>query len=443
MQKLRLSIYFYLILMLFAGLVTGADKAPLTLDAAIQIALQENHYLKSRGLEVKTAAAGQKASRGDLLPQLDAYAGYLRTSNPMLVIPMKEFGGEPPPVFTRNHYQAGLSFSLPLYEGGRRWHKVTASDLSKLIAEQQLSFSRQEIIANVTNTFNQVLSFKALENAQLKALNSLKKAQADTQKRLDLGRAAPVEMMKMETQVARQEQDLIHTRQAALRARQGLAVLLGKNPALLNEPEGQLTTTIPELPADDKATLETTIAQRPDIRKTQEEVKLAATEIKLQSGYHLPDIALIGDYGQRTGSGLNDNEEVWSAGINVKFNLYAGGQIKAKVTQAEARLEAAQERLAQQKLTAMAEIVQAESNIEEAGQRIKMADKTIASARETYRIEELKYNTGASTITDSLLAQAAWFEATALKAEAVYELEKAIVDYKLACGSIEEGKNND
>lgn len=437
MHKFYLSFCICIILMLTAGLVGGVERNTLTLDVAIQIALQENHYLKSRGLEVKTAAAGQKLSRGDLLPQLDAYAGYLRTANSMLVIPMQEFGGEPP-AFTRNHYRAGLSLSLPLYEGGRRWHKVTASDLSKLIAEQQLNFSLQEVIANVTNTFKQVLSFKALEKAQYKVLGSLKKAQADTLKRVELGRAAPVELMKMETQVARQEQELIHVRQASLRALQGLASLLGKNPLLIDEPEGQLATTIPKLPVKDKATLEKIIVQRPDIRKTQEEMKLATTEIKFQEGYHLPDIALIGDYGMRAGSGLNDSEEVWSAGINVKFNLYAGGQIKAKVNQAGVRYEAARERLEQQKLTAMTEIVQAESTIQEAGQRIKMADKIIVSARETYRIEELKYNLGASTITDSLLAQAAWFDATALKAAAVYELEKAIVDYRLACGTITE-----
>ncbi len=437
MQRLYISIGFCLVLMFFTVGVARAEKSPLTLSAAIQIALQENHYLKSRGLDVKNAVAGQKGSRGSLLPRLDTYAGYLRTSNPMLVIPMQGVGGESP-VFTRNHYQAGLGITFPLYEGGRRWHQVTASDLSKLIAEQQLSFSRQEIIANVTNTFNQILSFKVLEKAQHKVLGSLKKAQSDTEKRVDLGRAAPVELMKMETQVARQEQEIIHTRQAALRARQSLAALLGKNPALLDEPEGQLTTIIPKLPAKDKATLKIIITQRPDIKKTQEELKLAATEIKLNKGYHLPDIALIGDYGLRTGSGLNDSEEVWSAGVNVKFNLYAGGQIKAKVNQAEAQYEAARERLEQQKLNAMTEIVQAESNIQEAGQRIKMADKIIISARETYRIEELKYSVGAGTITDSLLAQAAWFDAIALKATAIYELEKAIVDYRLACGTISD-----
>ena len=68
-----------------------------------------------------------------------------------------------------------------------------------------------------------------------------------------------------------------------------------------------------------------------------------------------------------------------------------------------------------------------------------MAIKAIRSAQESYRIEELKYRTGAGTITDSLLAQAAWFQTEALKAGAVYELEKAVVDYRLATGIIEEG----
>ena len=87
----------------------------------------------------------------------------------------------------------------------------------------------------------------------------------------------------------------------------------------------------------------------------------------------------------------------------------------------------------------MTEIHQARSRIKEAGNRIQMAAQAILSARESYRIEDLKYRTGAGTITDSLLAQAAWFQAEALKAEAVYELEKAMVDYRLATGTIKEG----
>ena len=416
----------------------AADHHALSLHEAIAAALRNNPLIKARGAEVAGAVEGEKASKGELLPRLDAYTGYQRTSDPVVVVPIKGFNTTPP-TFSRDHYQAGIAFSLPLYEGGRRWTRITAAELSKAIADQELTFSRQETIANVTNTFKQILSLQELETAQQQSLDALKKARDDVDRRLELGRAAPVDLMKMDAQVAREEQDLIHTREAARRSRQLLAALLGRNPAVLPAVAGKLSSDVPPLPEADEETLAAMVEKRPDIRKTAREVELAAANVKLQRGYHFPDVALTGDYGQRAGSGLNDSEEVWTAGVNVRFNVFNGGVISARVRQAEAGLAAARERLRQQKLAAMTEIQQARSRMREADGKIAMALKTIQSARESYRIEELKYRTGAGTITDSLLAQAAWFQAEALKAEAVYELEKAVVDYRLATGVIEEG----
>lgn len=438
MKKVHQYVSICLLLFLLPAGGLAADSQSLSLHEAITIALRDSPFLQARSSEVRGAVEGEKASKRQLLPRLDAYAGYQRTSDPMVVVPIKGFNAAPP-AFSRDHYQTGLTFSFPLYEGGRRWTRITTAKLAKAIAGQELVFSRQETIANVTNTFNQILSLKELERAQQLALAALKKARKDTQKRVELGRAAPVELMKMNTQVAQEEQDLIHTRKATVRARQALAALLGKNPVTLPAVKGKLSTTAPELPKVTEAHLEAAIKKRPDIQKALQEVKLAAANIKLQRGYNLPDIDLLGDYGQRAGSGFNDNEEVWTAGIKLNFNVFNGGVTSARIRQATAGLAAAKEKLRQQKLTAMTEVQQARSRIEEADNRITMAIKTIESAKESYRIEELKYRTGAGTITDSLLAQAAWFQAEALKAGAVYELEKAIIDYRLATGIIEEG----
>ncbi len=438
MKKVYLYLSCYLFLILLPFDVSAAGSHTLTLNKAIAIALRDSPLLQARKLELTGAIEGEKASKGELFPRLDAYAGYQRTSDPVVVVPIKGFNAAPP-VFSRDHYQTGLTFSFLLYEGGRNWTRITSSKLAKTIAGKNLKFSQQEIVANVTNTFKQILSLKELEMAQQRALAALKKSRSDTKKRFETGRAAPVELMKIDTQVAQEEHDLIHTREAGIRTLQALTALLGKTPAVLPTVVGELSTAVPELPETTEAHLEEMIKKRPDIQKLFQEVKLAATNVKLEKGYNLPDITLLGDYGQRAGSGLNENEEVWTAGVNVSFNLFNGGVTSARIRKAEAGLFAARKRLQQQRLTAMTEIQQARSQIKEAGNRIQMAIKTIRSAKESYRIEDLKYRAGASTITDSLLAQAAWFQAEALKAGAVYELEKAIIDYRLATGTIKEG----
>lgn len=422
-------------LLLLAPAVEAAGPA-LSLHQAINRALENNPRLQAGSTRIESAKAGKEASQGTLYPRLDAYAGYTRTNNPMLIIPMKALPPASTPEFTRNHYRAGLNAVLPLYEGGRRWAKITMAELGEKISRQGLASSRQEIIAAVTRTFDLILSLAALEKAQGKALAALEKARDDARRRLQLGRAAPVEVMKMDTQVADQRYALTHTRQARLRARQQLAALLGDDPGAPPEVSGRLSTevNIPEATGADDQKL---VAARPDLQKAARQIELTDNKIKLENGGNLPDISLVGDYGRRAGSGMNDHEEVWSAGVNLTFNLFAGGSISARVRQAEKQRETARQEYRNLKLQALTEVHQARTRIAEARSKLKMADQAIASARETYRIEELKYKTGAGTITDSLLAQAAWFQAEALKADALYELNTAAVDLELALGTID------
>ncbi len=66
-------------------------RPPLSLHEAITLALQDSPFLNAHSAEVRGAVEGEKASKGQLLPRLDAYAGYQRTSDPVVVVPIKGF----------------------------------------------------------------------------------------------------------------------------------------------------------------------------------------------------------------------------------------------------------------------------------------------------------------------------------------------------------------
>jgi outer membrane protein TolC len=168
-------------------------------------------------------------------------------------------------------------------------------------------------------------------------------------------------------------------------------------------------------------------------------VELARSNVKYATGYHLPSVGLVGDYGRRSGSGFDGDEEVWQGGVEVSFNIFSGGSAEAGVRQARAKLLAAEERLRHARLKAMTELKNAASSLRETGKRFHVAEKNLATARETWRIEDLKCRTGAGSITDSLLAQSAWFQAEAGTLGALYEYQAARVAWQLAAGTIDSG----
>jgi TolC family type I secretion outer membrane protein len=430
---------FHLWLMLLLGPMLSpclAEEA-LSLDDAIDFALKNSPVLSAAKSEAEAAQFGVKAAKGQMLPQIQGYAGYDRKSDPVVVVPIKEFGGRPP-AFSRDQYRAGVSVIIPIYQGGRLWARLDAANYTRQIASHTLSFTRQDLIANVTNLFNQVLYLMELSRAQETALDALKKARRDAKVRLEIGRIAPVDLMRLDTQVARQEQALITARERERRALSALSMLMGWDRPALPRLTGHLDCNDgpAALPRPDEL-IERAWRQRPDIKAAQAEVQKAEAELEYARGSHLPSLGLVGDYSRHAGSGLHYDEEIWTGGVALSINIFSGGTLSAQVGQAASRLSAARQRLRALKLKARQDVMDALSALQEAEQRLKVSTEAERAAKEGYRIEQLKYDSGAGSVTDSLLAQAAWQQAMADRVSALYYLKKALVDLRLALGEVD------
>lgn len=437
-------IYLSIFILPFFSVPSSFSGERFELRQAISFALKNSPMLSAARSGVNATKFQIKESKGRFLPQITGYAGYDRKSDPVVVVPIKGFG-QKPPAFSRDQYRIGLSLIIPVYEGGRLRAKLDMARFSKEMEENSLSFTRQDLIANLINVFNQALYLKELEKARHTVLSALKKAQKDARLKLKLGRIAPVELMRIDTQVAQQEQELISTIQSKKRALYALSLLMGWDRTAPLEITGKLTheKSNPYLSKSFNELLNEAFEKRADILAAKAAVKKAEAELRYEKGGHLPSLSLVGDYSRHAGSGLHYDEEVWSGGVSLSINIFSGGIISAKVGEAASKLERAHHLLREAKLRAKRQILDAISEIKEASHRLKVSKTALKTAKETYRIEQLRYDTGAGTITDALLAQSAWKEAIANELMAKYGLKKAFVDLKFALGVIdkEAGEN--
>ncbi|NPA95390.1 MAG: TolC family protein, partial [Thermodesulfobacteria bacterium] len=181
-----------------------AASLSLTLPQAISMALRESPLLASSQDDVTASRHRARAAKGALYPRVDAYSSYRRLSDPAAVVPIKSFGGTPP-TFSRDQYSAGLTLKVPIYQGGRLRTGVDIAKVAKTMAKERFRLTKQELIYNVTNVFNQILFLDDLIKAQEDTLDALKKLRADSKRRLDVGRLAPVDLLRIDTQVAEQE----------------------------------------------------------------------------------------------------------------------------------------------------------------------------------------------------------------------------------------------
>jgi outer membrane protein len=419
------------LLLFFAKDLFANEGNLLTLKDCINIALKQSPLIKTSELDIDASSEGYKASWGAILPRLDLNASYLKENQDIPFIPAQST--KIPAKFSDEVYSWNISMKIPLYEGGRLWSQINVSSVEKEIQGLKRDFTIQDVIANVTNTFNKLLQLKELRSAYQKSVEALERQRENTSLLVKTGRAANIELLRIDVQLANERQNLIKTEEAMNRTKNTLAFLMG-----IKSIEGiEVSGSLEKNERLESVNVDELIRARPDVLLLEKRVAQSKIKVDIASSKRYPSVSLVGNYGNRAGSGMNDREEVWEAGVVASLNIFDGGITSAEIRREKILLEKAKEELRQTELRARLEIENALSLLKEAEERLKASEKAVAQSEEALRIEELKYKTGAGTITDVLLAQSAMSLSNANYYQALYDYNAALIEYKRAAGILE------
>jgi outer membrane protein len=177
-------------------------------------------------------------------------------------------------------------------------------------------------------------------------------------------------------------------------------------------------------------------SQRPDYKAVAKKRLIAEERVKIAQGKRLPDISAIGQYGGKAGNDTGFRED-WYYGLMLTVPILDGGLIKSEINKEKVELEKVKEEDRSLKLSITRDVRDAHLNIANATERIDTAEKAIESARESLRVERLKYETGAGTTTDVIDAQTALSRAEADYYQALFDKAAAIAYLKKAIGEDE------
>ena len=420
------------VLLLMTATANAADKSSIfALQECLDIALKQSPVIKAAGLDMEASRESLRSSKGALLPRFDLNAAYMKENQAIPYIPAESV--TIPPKFSDEVYSWNAYLRIPVYEGGRLTSLVAFAELEKNIQSARIAFTEQELVANIMNTFNKLLQLEELKKANIKSVEAMERQRGNTELLVKAGRAANVELLRIDVQLAGERQNLIKTGEAINRTRNLLALFMGIDAHEINDISGSLGIRAGIKEQDVGAF----IKSRPDIVILAERVKQAGKKVDIAGARRYPSVGLVGNYGNKAGAGTEDRKEVWEAGIVASINIFDGEITASDIRREQALQKKAQEELRLAQLKAGTEIENALSSFREAQQRMEVAQKALDQSGEALRVEGLKYETGAGTITDVLLAQSALSYAQANYYQALYDNNAAIVEYQRATGTIE------
>ena len=395
--------------------VLAADSLPLW--EAMERAAQSNPAIKSQQVEVGKQTLEQDIARSQHLPKVDLNAAYTRYAYPTFVTPIRDTNVFPP--MDRDIANIGLAMTLPLYHGGKLVAGEALAAHNREASIQTLRAGGQDLLFNVAATYTKALHFRQLVAALDVRIKALLQEEKDIGLRLREGRAARLELIRLQTQLSQARYDRISVSQGEKDALSLLASLLGESgpvPVL-----SELGATAPALPVSADEAMRRALQQHPDILRLDAMGRAAKQKTAIARGDRLPQIDLVANAQETAGGdwkGYDDSQ----IGVQLSLPLFDGAIRKRRMEQAgldqrqnALQLEDARNRLA-------SEVEQAFGALSESRARLEAATQGETEAAEALRIETLRYHSGENTITDLLGAESALWSATASRLQAGYDI---------------------
>ena len=433
MKKL---LYAFIITALFAGAASAQDDAALT--SLLENAKVSNPQISAAKERTAAAEAQRMQNQAKLGPSLDAGVGALWQRDG-LSTSVTAFGSVlNVPVGYRNTYAAAVALTQVIYSGGSLQAKEQASRLYRDSMTAQETRVGEGVSNAVRRAYYGLRCAQAKELVARDALALSKNHMAQAEKLFASGVVAKSDVLRSKVAVSSAELDLIRAGNACDIAMTALRRAVGRDLDLDLGEKRKLDAIL----ADDSgfsvraqsADVDGAFQSRQELKTysllSQQAQKLA----KAAKGQTLPQV--LGSIGYIAADDKffpSDNSEP-AAALGVYWNLYDGGEMHAKMTEAQARSKEMLMTLEDMKNSIRMEVTQADLNIRSAQSRLEVARSQLASSREDYRIALRRYDEKVGTNLDTLDARLALTDSMSEVVNAIYDIKTYEADLLYAMG---------
>jgi|GEM_PF-1883538 len=420
--------------------VPGGPPRTLTMEQAVQIALERNLSVTLSQSQVQTSSARVTGAFGTFLPQISVNAGYTKqlSDDPVVIVQ-----GVPIPIDRPdNNYNASAGASLVLFDGFSRTANYSSARASFDAAMQTLDRTREDVAFQTRSAFLNALRAEQLIDVREGDLELAEERLAQNRQLVEAGAAQIGVVYSQEAEVANAELALEQARTDALVARNTLQLLLNYDPAggvqLSSEglassiDDAEIQTARGRLGTFDDL-LQRQAANRSDLRAARLRVEAASSAVTAARAGYYPTISTsLGWYWQKAGT--DDGSANTQFGLNFQFTPFDGFRTSEQVELARAQEQSAEIEYRRLEIEARSQLQQALARLEGAERQLRAAEKAVAAARQNRYAADERYRLGAGGYADYLLANSQYLTAQINQVNAVFNYRLALFEVQYQVG---------
>lgn len=376
----------------------------LDLDQVMDVVMKHYPAIRQAEESLNHADAEIGLARSGYYPNVDATVNASHVGPvPSLEIPnMGTFK-----LFPENNFDAGVEMHQNIYDFGKTADRVSISKEQKVLAQQKLENTRQQIAIQVVQNYYTLVFIQEAIRIKEEQLTTLNQHLEFVQKKKSTGSGTDYEILSTQVRITNTENqklDLLATRDVQLARLNALMGLPVKEPHIMKD---TLTLAEPEIQQD--SLVGYALLHRTELQMAHQQTDLAQLNLKRVSTENNPSVNFIANGGWKNGfvPDINKIKANYMVGLGIRIPVFDATRLKYNKMAAKSEITSSQLQTNLVERNISSEVVENETRKMTAAKKVDQTNLQLRQAEEAYKLAEVNYSAGAITNLELLDASTA------------------------------------
>ena len=361
----------------------------ISLQDAIDIALEKNINIKQSELNLKNSELSKSDAIGNFLPNIGASANHQWNVGRGINVTTNIIEE-----ITTQFSSASASVGLPVYSGSRNVYQLHRANLEILASKYQLEDIKDDVKLFVANSYLQIMFNKEILKVQKSQLEITKEEYKRTKDLIESGIFSPRQIFEIEANLASQEQNVVLAENNLRDVKLNLAqVLLIDNYESFDIADEDFSIPFSDiLENSPKEIYEKAKTFRNDIKLAETNISIAEKDINIAKSFRLPSLTSFYSFNTRVSylenaPSFNDQldfnkGQTYGFGLNIP--IFQGKAISNNIERSKINLDRLKFQYEQEKLNLENTINQAYNDLVGAIKFYEASNKTVKSLESAF-----------------------------------------------------------
>ena len=397
------------------------DSLIISLDQAIEIALDESRTIKIADISIEKSGYAKKGTYAALYPNINANGSYQRTIKKQVMA--MDFGGQSMEIAVGkwNNVNAGVSAAMPLINA-QLWQTLKLSALDVELAVEQARSSKISMVAQVKKAYYAVLLAQQVHEVYKDVYDNAVKNYESTEQLYNAGKTSEYEYLRASVNVKNAEPNVYSSLTAIELAIWQLKAVMGIDLETRIGVQGNIdqykdemmsyTITSDDVNLENNSTLAQMAIQNQQLERT----------IKMTKAQYIPTLSASFSYNYIAMG--DDFKFKWNpysvAGLSLNIPIFEGFYKRNTIKQYKASQNMLELSIEDTERNLRVAFKNYENEITTYMKNYAAAESTVEMAQRSYDIAEKMYELGTTTLTELNDAQLALVQAQLTMSRTVY-----------------------